>query len=84
MSIREDLQDEIDRVFDNPAVPDSVRVLLNAILTWADGVESEEETAYREALETVRDWFHDTLYLGRPMRDPLVILRKVESALEGD
>lgn len=33
------------------------------------------------ALECVRDWMHDVLYLGRPMTDPRKILRIVEDAL---
>jgi lysyl-tRNA synthetase class I len=33
------------------------------------------------ALECVRNWMHDVLYLGRPMTDPRKILRIVEDAL---
>lgn len=33
---------------------------------------------YVEALEAVKYWFHDTMYLGKPMTPPGRILRIVE------
>lgn len=41
----------------------------------ADAAEKES------ALEAVRDWMHDVMFLGRGMRDPRAILRIVERAL---
>ncbi len=36
----------------------------------------------REALLHVKEWMHDVLYLGKPMRDPRAVLRIVERAIE--
>jgi predicted nucleic acid-binding Zn-ribbon protein len=41
----------------------------------------DEIAAMETALVAVRDWMHEPLFLGRPMRDPRKILRQVEEVL---
>jgi hypothetical protein len=53
---------------------------------WRVDQESGRDgDAYAEGLEAallaVRDWMHEPLFLGRPMRDPRKILRQVEEVL---
>jgi hypothetical protein len=54
---------------------DDLQDQLNAAPDEYDFAEQEE------ALEAVKFWMHDVLYLGKPMRDPRRILRQVEEAL---
>lgn len=47
-----------------------------------DATPDEEKFAEMVGvLETVKYWFHDVMYLGKPMTDPRKILRIVEAAL---
>jgi hypothetical protein len=62
-----------------------LRSELDEVRQSRDEAEQELEaldTALADALYVVKDWMHDVLVLGKPMRDPRAVLRTVERALE--
>jgi flagellin-specific chaperone FliS len=84
MTSRAELTDELRAAL--PAeTHEAFDALINAFEDRISELENDLENAdssdMQDTLETVRYWLLDTLVHNKPVRDPRIILRKVESVL---